>query len=53
MVKTLPSNAGGAGPVPGGGAGIPHASLMENQTKKRKRHGNKFSKKKHENTFNN
>ena len=50
MVKTLPSNAGGAGPVPGRGAGIAHASRTENQTKKQKQHGNKFSKK-HEDTF--
>ena len=26
VVKTLPSSAGGAGSIPGGGARIPHAS---------------------------
>ena len=31
MVKTSPSNAGGAGSIPGQGAKIPHASGPENQ----------------------
>ena len=31
VVKTLPSNAGGAGSIPGGGARIPHASWPKNQ----------------------
>ena len=28
VVKTLPSNAGGAGSIPGRGAKIPHASWL-------------------------
>ena len=32
MVKTLPSNAGGAGLVPGQGAKISHALRPQNQT---------------------
>ena len=35
MVKTLPSNAGGAGFIPGRGAGIPHASWPKHQNIKR------------------
>ena len=31
MVKTLPSNAGGVGSIPGQGAKISHASRPENQ----------------------
>ena len=31
VVGTLPSNAGGAGSIPGRGAGIPHASCPKNQ----------------------
>ena len=31
MVKTSPSNAGGAGSIPGRGAKIPHASWPKNQ----------------------
>ena len=31
MVKTSPSNAGGAGSIPGWGASIPHASRSKNQ----------------------
>ena len=31
MVKTLPSNAGGVGSIPGQGAKIPHASQPKNQ----------------------
>ena len=30
MVKTLPSNAGGAGLIPGQGTKIPHASWLKN-----------------------
>ena len=30
VAKTSPSNAGGAGSIPGGGARIPHASWPEN-----------------------
>ena len=31
MVKTLPSNAGGVGSIPGQGAKVPHASRPKNQ----------------------
>ena len=31
VVKTLPSNAGGVGLIPGKGAKIPHASWLKNQ----------------------
>ena len=31
MVKTSPSNAGGAGSIPGQGAKIPHISQSKNQ----------------------
>ena len=44
MVKTLPSNAGGAGSVPGQGARIPHALGPKNQNIKQKRYCNKFNK---------
>ena len=33
MVMTSPSNAGGAGSIPGGGVKMPHASQLENQNK--------------------
>ena len=36
VVGTLPSNAGGAGSIPGRGAGIPHASCPK-KPKKHKR----------------
>ena len=36
MVKTLPSNAGGAGSIPGGGAKSPHALWSKNQNIKQK-----------------
>ena len=36
MVKTLPSNAGAAGLIPGQGTKIPHASWPKNQTIKQK-----------------
>ena len=34
VVKTLPSNAGGMGLIPGLGATIPHASQPKNQKQK-------------------
>ena len=44
MVKTWPSNAGGAGLIPGWGAKIPHASRTKNQNIKQKQYCNKFNK---------
>ena len=44
MVKTLPSNAGGAGSIPGRGAKIPHASQPKNQNIKQKQYCNAFKK---------
>ena len=44
MVKTLPSNAGGVGSIPGGGAKIPHALWPKNQNIKQKQYFNKFNK---------
>ena len=44
MVKTLPSNAGGAGSIPGRGAKIPHASQPKNQSIKQKQYCNAFKK---------
>ena len=45
MVKTLPSNAGGVGSIPGlGAAKIPHASRPKNQNVKQKQYCNKFNK---------
>ena len=44
MVKTSPSNAGGAGLIPGQGAKIPHASGPKNQKIKQKQYCNKFNK---------
>ena len=38
VVKTLPSNAGGAGLIPGWGAKIPDASQPKNQTIKQKQY---------------
>ena len=43
MVKILPSNAGGAGLIPGQRAKIPHASQPENQNIKQKEYCNKFN----------
>ena len=43
-VKTLPSNAGGAGLIPGRGAQIPHALWPKNQGIKQKQCCNKFNK---------
>ena len=44
MVKTLSSNAGGAGSIPGPGAKSPHASRPKNQNIKQKQYCNKFNK---------
>ena len=45
MVKTSPSNAGGASSIPGQGAKIPHALQPKNQThKQQKQHCNKFNR---------
>ena len=44
VVKTLPSNAGGEGSIPGQGAKIPHASWPKNQNIKQKQFCNKFNK---------
>ena len=44
MVKTLPSNVGDAGSIPGQGAEIPHASRPKNQNIKQKQYCNKFNK---------
>ena len=43
MVKTSPSNAGGAGSIPGPGAKIPHASRLKNQNLKQKQYCNKLN----------
>ena len=40
----LPSNAGGAGSIPGRGAKVPHASQPKNQNIKQKQYCNKFHK---------
>ena len=42
--KTSPSNAGGAGSIPGWGAKIPHASWPKNQNIEQKQYCNKFNK---------
>ena len=44
MVGTSPSNAVGAGSIPGHGARIPHASRPKNQNIKQKQCCNKFNK---------
>ena len=45
VVKTLPSNTGGAGSIPGRGAKIPPASRPKNQKNiKQKQYCNKFNK---------
>ena len=44
VVKTLPSNAGGAGSIPGRGAKTPHSSGPKNQNTKQKQYCNKFNK---------
>ena len=42
--KTSPSNAGGAGSIPGWGAKIPHASRPKYQNVKQKQYCNKFNR---------
>ena len=44
VVKTSPSNAGGAGSIPGEGAKIPHASYGIKPKHKIQANCNKFSK---------
>ena len=44
MVKTSPSNAGGAGSIPGRGARVPHASGPGNQNIKLRQFCNKLRK---------
>ena len=44
VVKTLPSNAGGPGSIPGWGDEIPHALCPQNQNIKRKQYYNKLNK---------
>ena len=44
LVKTSPSNAGGAGSIPGLGAKIPHALRPKNQNIKQKQYCDKFNK---------
>ena len=43
MVRTSPSNAGGASSIPGWGAKIPRASWPKNQNMKQKQYCNKFN----------
>ena len=44
VVKTLPSNSGGVGSIPGQGTKIPQASWPKNQNTKQKQYCNKFNK---------
>ena len=44
VVEASPSNAGGAGSIPGRGAKMPHALRPKNQNIKQKRYCNKFNK---------
>ena len=44
VVKTSPSNSGGAGSIPGRGAKIPHALWPKNQNIKQKQNCNEFNK---------
>ena len=44
VVKTSPSNTGGAGSIPGQGAKIPHALRMKDQNINQKQYCNKFNK---------
>ena len=44
VVKTLPSNAGDVGWIPGPGGKIPHGSGPKNQNIKQKQYCNKFNK---------
>ena len=43
VVKTLPTNVGGVGLIPGHEAKIPHASWPKNQNIKQKQYYNKFN----------
>ena len=43
VVKTLPSNAGGVGLIPGLGTKTPHAVRPKNQNIKQKQYCNKFN----------
>ena len=44
MVKTLPSNAGCVGSIPGQGSKIPHVLSSKNQSIKQKQYCKKFNK---------
>ena len=44
VVKTLPSNAGGVGSIPGRGAKIPHGLQSKHQNIKQKLYCKKFTK---------
>ena len=44
MVRTLPSNTQGEGPIPGQGVKIPRASWPENPNVKQKWYRNKFDR---------
>ena len=44
VVKTLPSNAGGVGLIPGWGTEIPHVSHPKKKKSKHKQYCNKFNK---------
>ena len=44
VVKSLPSNAGGAGSIPGQGPKIPLALQPKKQNMKQKKYCNKFNK---------
>ena len=44
VVKTLPSNAGGASSIPGQGDKIPHALWPKNENIKQKQYCKKFNK---------
>ena len=44
MVKTLPSNAGSPGSIPGQGAKLPHRSQPRKQNIKQKQYYNRLNK---------
>ena len=44
MVRTLPSNAGGAGSIPGRGPGIPHGLRPGSQGIEQRQYCNKFNR---------
>ena len=44
VIKTSPSNAGGAGSIPGRGAKIPYALWPKKQSSKQKQYCNRFNK---------